>query len=340
MNSSKYIRFILVFLLFVVGTIQAQVSKSEDIFSHSFSMAPQLYYYNKDCNCGVQQGSYDSRDKNRSVLSQFTIAARLGMAGLTYQTDFGIMKPGINTGIELTYAMFLNDVVGIRFGLNLAYSSSTFEAINYSDKYTVIDVEEDVMDVYYSINKLTERHTQLLVEFPLQLAMRFDPISINVGPKFVIPIVKKYQERLEGVDLRCYYPAYDVEIDQALALATGKNGEIFLADELVHMPAIWCTLSADFSYNIALKSGNELGIGLYVDYALNNYHVPKTSNLSLLSITDTHAGVPVSRIVSSVLQSNHAASNKQVVTDFGYLCGGFKLSYNIMPNSSSNKKRR
>lgn len=340
MHHYKYIRLILVFTLGVIGTTYAQVPQSKDIFSHSFSNAPQLYYYNKDCNCGVQQGSYDSRNKNQSVLRQFTLAARLGLAGLTYKTDFGNMTPGVNVGIDFNYAIFFNDIVGIRFGLNLAYSASTFKAINYSDKYTVIDVEDDVMDVYYNIDKLTERHTQLLAEIPLQLAMRFEPISINVGPKLAIPVVKKYQETLDGIDLRCYYPAYDVEIDEALALATGRHGTIFLSDELAHMPAIWCTLSADFSYNIVLKSGNELGIGVYIDYALNNYHVPKTSNLSLLSITDTRAGVPVSRIVASVLQSNHASSNKQVVTDFGYLCGGFKLSYNIMPNSSSNKKRR
>ncbi len=340
MHFLKYIFLILSFLLVVTSVANAQVSIDEGILSHSFTKAPQLYYYNKNCNCGVQQGSYDSRKKYQSVLRQFTVAARLGVAGLTYQTDFGVMKPGINTGIDLTYAIFFNDIVGIRFGLNLAYSSSTFQSSNYSDKYTVVDVEADVMDVYYSINKLTERHTQLLVEIPLQLAMRFEPISINIGPKFVIPAVKKYHETLQGIDLRCYYPAYDVEIDQALALATGQNGEIFLTDDLDHIPALWCTLSVDVSYHISLKSGNELGLGFYVDYALNKYDVPKTTNLSLLSITDTRAGVPVSRLLESVLQSNHAESNKQVVTDFGYLCAGFKLSYNIMSNAKSSSIKR
>jgi len=339
MHFLKYIFIVLSSLVFVVGT-NAQVPTSENIFSHSFSKALKRYYYNKDCNCGVQQGSYDSRNKNGSVLSQLTVAVRLGVAGLTYQTDLGVLKPGLNTGAELTYATYFDDVIGLRFGLNVAFSSSTFEAINYTDKYTVIDVEEDFMDVYYCINKLTEKHTQFLVEIPLQFAMRFEPISINIGPKLVIPVAKKYYETLEGIDLRCYYPAYDVEIDEALALATGQNGEIFLADDLTHMPAFWCTLSADLSYNIPLKSGNELGLGFYVDYALNTYHVPKTSNLSLLSITDTRAGVPVSRLFESVLQSNHAESGKQVVTDFGYLCAGFKLSYNIMPSSTSSTKKR
>ncbi|MDD3405305.1 MAG: hypothetical protein PHH23_03455 [Paludibacteraceae bacterium] len=283
------------------------------------------YRGGNDCHCGSTH-----IDKPSVRLSQyFSLVFGGGISGLTYVSDFGGLSPAANALFGVTYSFYIRGKAGLKFGVDLAYAGSKYEAVSYHDLYSVVDVEKDVMDVYYTVDKISERHNQWLLEIPFQLALRFDPITIDIGPKISIPIVRNYQEQLSGVDLRCYYPTYDVEIDKAIALAADKYAETTVNDKIDYFPACWISLSANFAYSFMLKSGNELGLGVYADYALNRYKNQRTRNLSLVSITDTHDGIPVERLSESVLQSNHALSGKQVVSEFGYFCVGLKLTYDI-----------
>ncbi|HHT60918.1 MAG: hypothetical protein QM280_02700 [Bacteroidota bacterium] len=284
------------------------------------------YFINNDCHCG----SVHIGKQKVPFLHYFQISAHGGLSGLTYQSDFGKMNPKANGALGIAYMFYIHGIAGLKLGANVAYSGSQFKAINYHDKYRVVDVEEDKMDVYYTADEITERHHQLLLEIPFQLALRFDPITIDLGPKFSIPLLKKYREQLYGVDLCAYYPAYDVEVDKALALAAGKYLKSGIDGTIDKFPALWISLSTNVAYTIPLKSGNELGVGVYADYALKGYLSQRTRNLSLVTITDTHDGIPVERLVESVLRANHALSGKQVVPKYSYFCTGLKLTYNIV----------
>ena len=278
----------------------------------------------EECNCISSQRGSSYRSKTPSA-RHVVIGTRIGTAGLTYQSDFGTFSPHIHTGLEMSYALLWRGV-GIRLGCDFAYAASNYVSTNYTDNYSTIDVERDAMDVYYTIGQLAERHNQWYLGIPLQLTLDFKHVTLNIGPKAVIALSTTYRQTLHQADLRCYYPLYDVEIDNALALATGTN-TMTTAGKLVSFPYAWIAIAVDGTYNIKLKNGNKIGIGLYADIAVNNYKLLKTSNLSLLSISDTKSGVPVDRLTESALYSNHAATQTQVVRKFGYFDTGFKLVY-------------
>lgn len=278
----------------------------------------------EECNCISSQRGSSYRSKTPSA-RQVVVGARIGTAGLTYQSDFGTFRPDIHTGLEMSYALLWRGV-GIRLGLDITYAASDYVSTNYTDTYSTIDVERDAMDVYYTIGQLHERHNQWYLGIPLQLTLDFKHVTLNIGPKAIIALSTTYRQTLQQADLRCYYPLYDVEIDNALALATGSN-TMTSTGKLISFPYAWIAITVDGTYNFKLKNGDKIGLGLYADVAVNNYKLLKTSNLSLLSISDTKFSIPVERLTESALYSNHAATQSQVVRKFGYFDTGFKLVY-------------
>lgn len=283
----------------------------------------------EECNC---ISGLNARHPNMKIplTKQFAVGARIGTAGLTYQSDFGRLSPNLHAGFDVSYALLWRGV-GVRLGLGLSYAASDFKAANYADRYSTVDVERDQMDVYYTIAKLNERHTQWFFEVPLQLALDFRKVSLNIGPKVLFGISPKYRQTQQSADLRAYYPLYDVEIDHALALAAGNEAKAASKGDVKSYPFCWIAGAFDLNYYINLKrSGRRLSVGVYADVAFHTQNLPRTRNLSLLSITETSESVPVSRQTESVLRANHAETGKQVVSRFGYFDTGFRVTYYLI----------
>ncbi len=83
----------------------------------------------------------------------------------------------------------------------------------------------------------------------------------------------------------------------ALALAAGKYLKSGIGGTIDKFPALWIPINKCCLYNSA-KIGQRVGCWhVYADYALKSYLSQRTRNLSLVTITDTHGGIPVERLV-------------------------------------------
>lgn len=294
----------------------------------------KFYFGGFDCNCGIQQRGFDSRKlgfgnkrKKGKAAMEVAIAPRIGLGSMVYYTPLGQLKPGINVGLDTDFSLFITTEIGVKAGLNIAYTKNAFAADDFSDAYRVTGAQNMLLNVYYTIGSLHETHAQLMLEVPLQVALRFEPFTVHAGAKFQFPVLNKFVQTLENSDLKCAFPTYGVVVDQSTCLRTGIDGVYETVGSYAAWPKFGVALAVDGMYNVQLKSGHKFSVGVYADYTLTPFKVPQGDNLSLLSITDTHLGIPVERVVVPLMEANHSQTHSQVVPRCGYFDVGVKIAY-------------
>lgn len=260
--------------------------------------------------------------------NRFGLGLRGGVNTLLYRAQTGGSMPREHIGLDLEYAFLSDAYVGFRLGLAADYSASQFRAVPYADQYRCIDVENDEMDVAYTMSRLTEDHLQLYASLPVQLAFAYEQWTLFVGPKFMLPLYMHRQTRAYNVDLQCTYPIYESTVDDALALRAGVVSLHQSASRETLHPRLWYALSIETGWDIyrATRRRTPFGVtlSLFADIGLNAYDVPKTANLSLITLTDTRDGIPVNRVMESVLRTNQGSA--ALVWQYRYFTCGIKAT--------------
>ena len=87
------------------------------------------------------------------------------------------------------------------------------------DSYTNIDYLGNKMD--YSIDATYSLKDQFAkVDVSLLLAMRFGGVTLNLGPRFMLPFAANRALTINEANIDAYYSAYDVHVVNQLI--TGK----------------------------------------------------------------------------------------------------------------------
>lgn len=254
----------------------------------------------------------------------FEFAAQGGVSGLLYKSDGGYMAPSFNTGASFNYIYRSPYHVGIRVGLGAEGSQSKFAAKDFHDAYMATDLDNDPIEVRYTIDRVEEKHTSVYFSVPVQFAVFAKNLSFYIGPKVSLPLISWSRQSMYNSALEVYYPQYNAIVNNSVALTAGNVEKQFLnADDVKYMPKVWIMLSADLVYDIKIDKYHSFGIGLYADYALNRAKVTATDNLSLQYISDMHQQFPVTRQVESAMKANYQGN--PLIESFGYFSAGLKL---------------
>lgn len=279
------------------------------------------------------------RSSHSALIHQMELSLCGGVSGLTYKSDFGGLEPGGNTGFDMAYIL-MGKYVGFRVGAALDYSVSKFVKSGYTDGYSAINVQGSPIDVSYNLY-LSESHRQTYVSVPLQLGIGVGDWRLFIGPKVMYNLSARYKESLDYAEVDVYYPEYDVTIYDALAYSTLSQQHV-ARGKMNDFRKLWYGLAAETDYQFELgRSGKYLGVGVYLDYGFNAFNVSPSDNMTLLWLTDTRDGVPVSREFSAALEANHHQSGgQQLIRSFRYFDCGVKVSFLLSRESSSHSIRR
>ena len=85
----------------------------------------------------------------------FEAGLRAGMASYSAQCLYVSPAPDVHAGVQLGYAYHSTHVIGFRFAATLDRHQAGFRQANYTDTYSVIDVENDPMQVDYTVGLLS-----------------------------------------------------------------------------------------------------------------------------------------------------------------------------------------
>lgn len=267
----------------------------------------------------------------------FEVGLHGGLAAWDAQTTYINSQLGYNAGAHMYYAYRSPYIIGLRTGLVLDHHNAGFGKTNYEDSYTTIDVENQPMQIDYTIGTLSERYHMWSVGIPLQLSLSRWGFTLLAGAKAVLPLTATWNQKAKNAALSVYYPDYDNRIYEAFPLAASRHFEME-NDGNMKRPIVQCWLTTELNYALQLHTNSKnhhsyLIVGAYFDYCLSKMPTTQSYAQSLIMLTDTRDGFPLSRILTSVMESNRQGA--PLVSQCTLFDVGIKISYALSPYDTS-----
>ena len=262
----------------------------------------------------------------------FEVGLRAGAASYGGQYYYVSPVPNLHAGLQLSYAYHSSHVVGFRLAATIDRHRAGFRKENYTDTYSVIDVENDPMQVDYTIGLLNETYTTWGIGIPLQLALAKNHFALYLGPKIVFPLRSSWVEKADEAVLSVYYPTYDNRVYESYPLAASRSFQES-QNGTAKLPPVQYWIAAELSYDIPVYTGRRtksyLSVGLYFDYFLSSVTADPSERISLLMLSDTRDGFPLQRIMTPVVSAFR--QDRRLVTSRNPFDFGVKIAYRFAP---------
>lgn len=256
-----------------------------------------------------------------------------GLAGWNASTEYVGSQVGFHGGGHIYYSCLAPRIIGIRAGLTLDYHNAAFGRQDYADAYSTTDVDNQQMDISYTIASLRETYSVWSVGLPLQVAFHYRRFSILAGPKVVFPLAGSWKQTVDHAALSVYYPDYDNRIEESYPLGASRDFSMENKGRL-SMPKVQWWLTAEFNYAFTINDWarnyrSYIIVGAYFDYCFTSF-TPATDNAqSLLMLSDTRDGLPLQRFLTPVMEGSR--QGQKLVSGGSVFDFGIKISYAIAP---------
>ena len=269
----------------------------------------------------------------------FEMGVHGGMAGWSSQPIYVNKQVGFNGGAQLYYDFLSSHVIGFRTGFTFDCHQAGFGRKAYEDHYSTIDVEDQQMDIAYTIGSLSERYTTWSFGVPLQLAFSKKNVLFLAGAKAVFPMTTNWKQTVNNAALAVYYPEYDNRVEESYPLAASRDFAMTQAGKIA-LPKVQWWLTMELSYVLPLNSWasnvrSYLIVGAYFDYCFTKYKPTQSDAASLIMLTDTREGFPLQRLLTPVMEGNR--QGRKLVNDCTLFDVGVKISYALTPYNSQRR---
>lgn len=269
----------------------------------------------------------------------FEMGVHGGVAGWSSQPIYVQKQVGFNGGAQLYYDFLSSHVIGFRTGFTFDCHQAGFGRKAYEDHYSTIDVEDQQMDIAYTIGSLSERYTTWSFGVPLQLAFSKKNVLFLAGAKAVFPMTTNWKQTVNNAALAVYYPEYDNRVEESYPLAASRDFAMTQAGKIV-LPKVQWWLTMELSYVLPLNSWasnvrSYLIVGAFFDYCFTKYKPTQSDAASLIMLTDTREGFPLQRLLTPVMEGNR--QGRKLVNDCTLFDVGIKVSYALTPYNSQRR---
>lgn len=256
-----------------------------------------------------------------------------GIAGWNAQSHYVSPRVGFHGGAQIYYTYLSPRVIGLRTGVTFDSHHPGFGKLNYEDHYSTIDVENQQMDIDYTIGNLYEKYSIWSVGVPVQLAFTKKRFTFYAGAKAVFPLSSQWKQTVDKAALSVYYPYYDNRIYESYPLSASRDFKQENEGKMT-LPKVQWWLALELNYTIPLNTWatrfrSYIMVGAYFDYCFSRYTPSRSMAESLIMLTDTRDGFPLQRVLTPVLEANR--QGRKLVTACSLYDVGIKISYAISP---------
>ena len=261
--------------------------------------------------------------------------------GQTYLPDAalgasGEVKPAFGgTGtLDLRYTFYgcLTNRIGIGFAISagIGYGTAGVQGTN-TDTYTNLDYKGNALD-YTCTAQYSQTDRFAKADAALLLAMKFGGVTLNLGPRFMLPFATSSALTIRSASIDAYYPAYDVHVrDQ---LITGKLTTPYTLPHIALIPRYSLLVAAEIGYEWSLSGQSALGLQLYADVGVWNSAgkdpAPITPLIQVSPITSQENPVPTVSI----------GDIAPMIKDLRYIDFGLRVYYAFSIESDKGYKSR
>lgn len=262
----------------------------------------------------------------------------LGATWMTYNSNFGEGKVSLSPSAHLMYDYYLNRNWGFMVGVNFSFTTGTFIANNYSDEYSYVDYEGDLLNFKYKVGEIEEINKLVLLDVPITLSYTTGKLFGHAGLKVGVPVKLKYDQTLKDCDFTCEIPAYNTTMNHGLALGLNGNESKFNG-EFSSSP-IMIMFTADAGYRFKINDMFSINAGIFFDKALYRIKFKADSdedNIQFAKNKDVYdflktskpkdeSELPAYLIHSSVLSGQQMTTKQRIAQSLGYTNLGFKIT--------------
>ena len=180
-------------------------------------------------------------------------------------------------GVDLRYTFYScigTTGIGFTVGAGFGYGSTALKGTN-TDQYTNMDYLSNRID--YTIDskfRQTDKFAQ--ANASLMLALCFGNFTLNIGPRFMLPISPSSNLTIEEAHINAYYPTYDVNVTDQMI--TGVLATPYTQSVSSFLPKYNVLMGAEIGYEFGITDKTFLGFQLYADIAVWSQLSPITKN--------------------------------------------------------------
>ena len=192
---------------------------------------------------------------------------------------------GFSGVLDVRYTLYgrLNDAVELGFGIGggVGYGSSDIRG-THTDAFVNTDYLGFEMD--YTANgvfRQTDRFAQ--AEASLLLAMRFGKVTLNIGPRFMMPFATSRTFTLREATIDAYYPQFNVHVINEQV--TGYIPTPYIRKETSTSPAYNVLMVLEVGYEWQISDQHSIGLQAYADLGVWNSYSNVTAATPLISVT-------------------------------------------------------
>ncbi len=201
-------------------------------------------------------------------------------------------------GMDLRYTFYspvTGEVdLGFVVGAGVGYGSTSIKGTN-TDQYTNYDYLANRMDYtidakYRQTDKFFQANASLLFAF------RYGGLSVNLGPRFMLPFASSSSFTVNEAHINVYYPKYEVSVVDKLI--TGVLETPYTSHITHHtLPRYSVLLGVEIGYEWDITDKFNAGVQLYADVSVWNSKLAIPSNplpmIEVAPITDASNPVPM-----------------------------------------------
>ena len=209
----------------------------------------------------------------------------------------GEIKPGIGGtgGLDLRYTYYgsvgAQAELGCAIGAGFGYGVAPLKGSN-TDNFTNTDYLGNRMD-YTVTSDFTQRDKFAKIDVSLLFAMRFGGVTLNIGPRFMMPLSATRTLTVNEANIDAYYPAYDVHVVNQLI--TGKLETPYTENRPSNLPRMNVLVAAEIGYEWRFNR-HALGVQLFAEAAVWSKQSPisnvQSPIISVAPISNANDPVP------------------------------------------------
>jgi len=182
--------------------------------------------------------------------------------------------------------------IGFAVSAGVGYGSAGIQGTR-TDTYTNLDYKGNALD-YTCTAQYSQTDRFAKADAALLLAMRFSGVTINIGPRFMLPFAATGTVTISEASIDAYYPAYNVHVRNQLI--TGKLTTPYTLPHTAIIPRYSLLVAAEIGYEWSLSEQSSLGLQLYADVGVWNSAgknpAPITPLIQVSPITSQENPVP------------------------------------------------
>lgn len=239
---------------------------------------------------------------------------------------------GYTGALDLRYTFYSavsdNIHLGFAIGAGAGYGTTALQGSNV-DVFSNTDYLGNLID-YTATTAFRQTGQWAKAEASLLLAMRFGGVTVNTGPRFMMPFAASHRLKVTQSTIDAYFPRYNVHVVNERT--TGVLPTPYMRQENVSQPQYNLLIAAEIGYEWTFDK-HIIGVQAYMDCGVWN-----TNNVSAM---------PLTRLVSvaPIIDASNPPPTVTVVSPEMYIAGrryldfGIRAYYAFSVSSQTRNKR-